>query len=100
MMCGATGGGNRGGAAYVFRLRGGAWFHEWELLQAVPAGADGFGLAVAIERNTVLVGSPQDDWFNLSVPLTDGGSVYEFQPYPFVDGFESGDTTEWSSSVP
>ena len=58
-------------------------------------------MAVAIKGTTVLVGSPQDDWLNIITgPVTDGGSVYEFQPYLFIDGFESGDTTEWSNSVP
>jgi hypothetical protein len=97
----APDGANRSGAAYLFRRRGGTWEPAGKLLQDAPVVNDEFGCAVALEGNTVLVGASHNDWVSIVWGVvTDGGSVYEFQPYLFIDGFESGDTSEWSSAVP
>ena len=54
-----------------------------------------FGFPLALTGGEAIVGAPGDD--------DDGwrsGSVYRFSVPLFTDGFESGDTLAWSSSVP
>ena len=45
------------GAAYIYRFDGTDWFEEVELLPSAPTPYDAFGLAVAIEGDTALVGA-------------------------------------------
>ncbi len=50
------------GAAYVFRRIGDTWVQEQKLTAADDANPfDGFGSDVAVDRNLIVVGSPDDD---------------------------------------
>ena len=58
-------GGNFSGSAYVFGREGGTWTQEAKLVAADDASFDFFGWSVAVDGDTVVVGSMLDD---------DGGS--------------------------
>lgn len=45
------------GAAYVFVRSGGAWFHQAYLKASNTGARDGFGLSVAIDGDTIVVGA-------------------------------------------
>jgi hypothetical protein len=49
------------GSAYVFTRIGETWLQQAKLLAATPGTNDGFGRSVAIDGDTVLVGSPNDN---------------------------------------
>ena len=49
------------GSAYVFRFDGSTWNQEAELVASDPAAGDFFGNAVAIDGDTIVVGSVWDD---------------------------------------
>jgi hypothetical protein len=84
------------GAAYVFARVGDTW-HEMEKCTAADAAAgDEFGSGIAISGQTVVIGVPLDD----HSAGTDAGSVYVFRLASFADGFESGDTSGWSTTLP
>lgn len=69
---------NDTGGAYVFRRgAGGNWNFEAELLPVDRDELDNFGLAVAIDRNRIVVGAPFDD-----DDETVGGSAYVFERAP------------------
>ena len=59
-LVGASGRNSGAGAAYVFTLRGGAWFQTAQLTASHPARGDGFGDSVALSAggSTALVGAP------------------------------------------
>jgi hypothetical protein len=61
------------GAAYVFRLQGGAWFEEEKLLAADGAAGDHFGWSVAISGDRALAGADLADGVG-----ADSGSAYVF----------------------
>ena len=58
---GNNGGGLDSGAAYVFTRTAGVWTQQAKLLPADIAPQDGFGYSVAIDGETIVVGSPSDD---------------------------------------
>lgn len=58
---GNNGGGPDSGAAYVFTRSGTTWAQQAKLLAPDAAPGDGFGYAVAIEGDTIVVGAPNDD---------------------------------------
>jgi hypothetical protein len=62
------------GAAYVFQLRGGQWLLKAKLHGSDEASFDHFGAAVAIEDDTVAVGSPSH-----AHDGTASGAVYLFE---------------------
>ena len=77
--------GSPGGAAYTFRRNSsGNWVQAQKLVPAVPA--DGFGTAVAIDRDMILVGAPSVDLEggDRGSPIPDdhvaGGAVFGFLP--------------------
>lgn len=66
--------GFQSGAAYVFRLEGGAWVAESILKpQAVPLGRAAFGWSVAIHEQRIVVGAPEDPAATFR-----GGAAYVF----------------------
>ena len=72
--------------------RGSQWQHARTLLASDGFPGDHLGHQVAIARPT---------WVVNKSPHTGGGErVYLFSPEVFEDGFESGDTSRWSSTVP
>jgi hypothetical protein len=92
------------GSAYLFeRNQGGAdaWGFVERLLASDGATQDFFGMSVAITHHAVAIGAPQDDDEG-----PDAGSAYVFRLSAdsneeiFSDGFELGNTTAWSGTVP
>ena len=68
---------------------------------------DQFGASVAVSGDTVVVGADLEDSSTTGVNSTPNefaeasGSAYVFGVLPiFGDGFESGDTSAWSITVP
>jgi len=137
----------RQGKAYVFRREGTVWTEEQILVASDGSSEDNFGIGVAIEGNTALVGAEFDfpgnpeqgvvyefryqdgvwteigkwpgseghlfDNFGQAIALdrqravvgasstVPGGRAYAYtRPPLFADGFESGDTSAWSVTVP
>jgi hypothetical protein len=66
--------GIQAGAAYVFVRKGGVWTQEAKLLASDGFAGDEFGWSVAISGDTVVVGAPKANFFNL-----DQGTAYVFQ---------------------
>ena len=64
---------NSSGSAYVFVLTNDTWTQEAKLTAGDPATNDQFGTSVALDGDTVVVGSPQDDDNGAS-----SGSAYVF----------------------
>ncbi len=62
--------GNASGSAYVYRFDGTDWI-ETKLLASDGAGNDNFGSGVAVDGDTVVVGSPGDDDYS--------GSAYVYR---------------------
>lgn len=65
----------RTGAAYVFRHVAGAWIQEARLEASDGEPANEFGLSVALDGDTALIGAPGNDW--LSDNAT-SGAAYVF----------------------
>lgn len=87
------------GVAYLFSRRDagpGGWAELWKLVPADLTAGDQFALAVAIGDGTAAVGAWAHD-----EAAGETGSAYAFRtPVVFLDGFESGDTSAWSVTVP
>jgi len=71
------------GAAYVFRRTPGSGWQPAAYLKASTPGVDDlFGIAVAVQDGTVVVGGPQEDSGVQNTPgddsLTDAGALYVF----------------------
>lgn len=94
-------GATNAGAAYTFILRGPSWEPEAYLKASNTGAGDGFGEAVAMEGNSVLVGAPFEDGAGTGTagdPQSDdapgSGAAYAFlfptpgffAPYCFGDG--------------
>ncbi|MEP0846654.1 MAG: hypothetical protein HRF50_07500 [Phycisphaerae bacterium] len=62
------------GAAYVYRYNAGAWVLEQTLLANDPAAMDNFGVGVALDGASAVVGAWQDDEAAL-----DAGAAYTFE---------------------
>ena len=65
--------GRNSGAAYIFRRQGTEWVEQAKLLSSDGARADYFGISVAIDGDTALVGAHRTN-----EPLADCGTVYVF----------------------
>jgi hypothetical protein len=61
------------GSAYVFTRSGTTWTLQQKLVAADAAQSDGFGVAVALEEDLLLVGTPGKD-----LPALDAGAAYVF----------------------
>jgi hypothetical protein len=92
--------GFRAGAAHVFqRDQGGsgAWGHVAKISALDGAPHHEFGISVAIDANTSVIGAPPSD----SLGLDSGAAyVYFISDAFFADNFETGDTSGWSVTVP
>ena len=86
--------GFEGGAAYLFEASTGSEIEK--LLASDGAVFDELGGSIALDNGVVAAGAFGDD--------ADAGSVYVFageEPVTlFADGFESGDTSSWTLTVP
>lgn len=79
------------GAAYLFDASSGSRTHK--LLASDGDALDQLGQSIAVGSGVIAVGAIGDDG--------EAGSVYLYgSPVVHRDGFESGDTTSWSSAVP
>ena len=70
----SDGAGRNSGAAYIFRRQGTEWIEQAKLVSPEETRGDYFGISVAIDEATVLVGTHRSN-----EPLADGGSVYVFE---------------------
>ena len=68
------GAGRNSGAAYIFTRRGTEWIEQAKLVASDETRGDYFGISVAIDGDTVLVGAHRTN-----EPFADGGSVYVFE---------------------
>ena len=66
--------GRNSGAAYVFRRQGTEWVEQAKLLASDETRADYFGISVAIDGDTALVGAHRTN-----EPLADCGTAYVFE---------------------
>ena len=66
--------GSKSGSAYIFRYDGSNWFEEQKLLASDGVTNDMFGLSVAIDSDTAIVGMSNDDDNGGS-----SGSAYAFR---------------------
>lgn len=67
--------GDRAGSAYVFERSGGTWTESAKLVASDGDGGDHFGLSVAIDADTVVVGAGRDEDPNGN----EAGSAYVFR---------------------
>jgi len=75
----STAGFDRQGATYVFERTAGVWQETDKLLAASPANLEGFGRALALDGDTLLVGAPRND-DNCPFPADcNTGAVYVFE---------------------
>ena len=65
--------GRNSGAAYIFRRQGTEWVEQAKLVASDEARSDYFGISVAIDDDTALVGAHRTN-----EPLADCGTVYVF----------------------
>ncbi len=76
----ATGTALSSGKVYVYKLQDDTWSFHQSLEASDASGADGFGSAVAIHNNTIVVGAPREDEnVNGEETLLSSGSIYVFQ---------------------
>ena len=66
--------GNNSGAAYIFTRHGTEWVEQAKLVAPDARPGDYFGISVAIDGDTVLVGGHR-----INKPTADAGSVYAFE---------------------
>jgi len=67
-------GGSIAGSAYVFARSGAVWSQQSKLIASDAAAADGFGCAVSVDGDSIVIGSYSDDFLGI-----DGaGSAYVF----------------------
>ncbi len=66
--------GRNSGAAYIFTRRGTEWVEQTKLVASDAMPGDYFGISVAIDGNTALVGAHRGN-----EPFADGGAVYIFE---------------------
>jgi hypothetical protein len=103
LIVGAHKHGSSSGAAYLFvdTSADGDWsaYDEVKLVPSDSNAGDEFGYSVAIDGIATAVGSPLD---TNEGGIQAGAAYLYVQPVwiLFEDGFESGDTSAWSSTVP
>ncbi len=86
---------NGAGSVYLFSQAGALWVEQQKLIAADPRDSQKFGNALAPDGDVLAIGAFGDDDLGL-----ESGAVYVFEARIFSDGFEAGDTSAWSSSVP
>ena len=66
--------GTNSGAAYIFERQGTEWVEQAKLVASDGTHGDYFGISVAMDGDTVLVGGHR-----VNEPFADGGAVYVFE---------------------
>lgn len=61
IVVGGRGSGSGQGTAQIYVRNGGTWSHQARLTQVGGSAGDGFGSSVAIDGDTLAVGTPSDD---------------------------------------
>lgn len=84
------------GALYVFTRQADTWIERQEFTPADGEIGDAFGSGMCASGGFIFTGAPLDD----HPGQIDAGSQYVLTLAQFANGFESGDLTAWSSSVP
>jgi hypothetical protein len=74
-----AGAGSQSGSAYVFGRSGGAWALQAKLVANGVGTSDGFGVAVAIDGDTIVVGAPRARTGPDAGSMTGEGAVYVFE---------------------
>jgi hypothetical protein len=88
--------GAEAGSAYIFVRSDGVWTEGSKLLASDGEDFDYLGWSVSISKGTALIGA-RGDGDNGAF----SGAAYVFDSQLlFADGFESGDTSAWSGTVP
>jgi hypothetical protein len=88
--------GAESGSAYIFVRSDGVWTEGSKLLASDGEDFDYLGWSVSISKGTALIGA-RGDGDNGAF----SGAAYVFDSQLlFADGFESGDTSAWSGTVP
>jgi hypothetical protein len=86
---------NNRGVVYEYRLEDGSWDEIQWFTAPIGQGLDSFGEDIEMEGKRVIIGNSD----NISV--SPSGTAWIFlRPLLFEDGFESGDTSAWSGTVP
>lgn len=84
------------GVVYEYRHSGGVWPEIQWFAAPIGEGLDNFGESIDLTRDRVLI-SNQDN----TLVQPPGGTAWIFRrPVLFADGFESGDTSAWTQTVP
>jgi hypothetical protein len=91
LAVGASPGSLGGGAVYVFRKAAAGWRQEARLTSLHPEILDGFGTALALDGDILVVGAPKGRTdSNVSPPLEEmGGLVYVFRRTGTAWGLET-----------
>jgi FG-GAP repeat protein/collagen triple helix repeat protein len=85
------------GSAYVFTRTGGVWSQQAKLLANDGAAGDGFGFSVALNDDTIAVGSPSDDVGVGSAYLfRRSGAIWTQLAHLTASDGEPGDALGWS----
>lgn len=84
------------GVVYEFRRIDGVWQEIGWFTAPMGNGLDSFGHAIDLEGDRLLVSNPGNIVVN-----PQGGTAWVFRrPTLFSDGFETGDTSRWTSAFP
>ncbi len=86
---------NMQGVVYEYRLQGGIWTEQGWFKAPIGQGLDTFGEDIEIDGRRVIVGNSNNGAVN-----PPGAAWIFLPPVFFGDGFESGDTSAWSITVP
>jgi hypothetical protein len=88
------------GAVYAFRCDGAQWAAVGKLTEGDGLDMDLFGKSLGISGDLLLVGAAYDDDKGENAGAAYTYELDEIDWALFCSGFESGDTTEWSATVP
>jgi hypothetical protein len=83
------------GTAYLFEQYNNMWYQSMRVTNAVLGGGDSFGNGVGVSQGVFVAGAPMDDDVK---PDAGSARVFAGLSLIFADGFESGDTSAWSST--
>ncbi len=85
----------------LYRRQGGpydgSWRHGATFTHELPSNPQAFGAPLGLSAGLMIAGSPEGDVTGIS---TDEGWVSHLDDSVFIDGFESGNVTNWSGSAP
>ncbi len=87
-------GGQNAGAVYLFaRDQSSQWQPDGKVVASDAAINKWFGESISARGSTVIIGGSEE-------PAFSPGAAYLYSSRLFADGFESGDTTAWTTTEP